>query len=98
MLAFLPLQALVSPQGSTSSTIDRATGELVEQITYQPFGGTETDYRPSRWQSFRDTYRYTGKEDDYAMGLVYFGARYYMPMLSRWRARTRSRSMGWGGT
>jgi hypothetical protein len=35
--------------GSTSSVIDKATGELVERFTYLPYGGIESDYQPSRW-------------------------------------------------
>jgi RHS repeat-associated protein len=71
-------------QGSTSSVIDRETSELVEQATYLPFGQVDTDYRPDRWNGFREGYRYTGKEDDYEVGLTYFGARYYSELLSRW--------------
>jgi RHS repeat-associated protein len=70
--------------GSTSIVIDRATGELVERRTYQPYGATESDYRPERWKGFREDYRFTGKEDDVEVGLTYFGKRYLVPALSRW--------------
>jgi RHS repeat-associated protein len=75
---------ITDPQGSTSSVIDRDSSELVEQVTYLPFGQIDTDYRPTRWHGFREGYQYTGKEDDYEVGLTYFGARYYSEMLSRW--------------
>jgi RHS repeat-associated protein len=75
---------ITDPQGSTSSVIDKETGELVEQVTYLANGQTETDYRPERWNGFREGYRYTGKQDDYEVGLVYFGARYFVPGLNRW--------------
>ena len=66
------------PLGSTSIVIDKATSELVERATYLAFGQAETDYRPERWRSFREDYRFTGKEDDVGSGLTYFGARYYI--------------------
>jgi RHS repeat-associated protein len=56
----------------------------VEQIGYLAQGQTETDYRPARWNSFRESHRYTGKHDDYEVGLVYYGARYYVPGIGRW--------------
>ena len=70
--------------GSTSSSIDLASSELVEQTTYLAQGGAESDYRPARWNTFRENYRYTGKEDDYQVGLIYFGQRYLSPGLGRW--------------
>lgn len=70
--------------GSTSFVIDHDTSELVESATYLPYGGVDSDYRPQRWQSFREDVRYTGHWDDAEVGLVYFGARYYSPQLSRW--------------
>lgn len=44
---------LGDPIGSTDIIIDRETSELVERRTDQGFGAQETDYRPTRWQSFR---------------------------------------------
>jgi RHS repeat-associated protein len=70
--------------GSTSTTIDRASGTLVEQATYLAYGGEDSDYRAPGWDSFRESYRYTGKEDDYQVGLTYFGQRYYCAALGRW--------------
>ena len=69
--------------GSTSFVIDTLTSELLERITYQPYGATEADFRPTDWGSFREPYRFTGKEDDSEVGLAYFGARYYAPALQR---------------
>jgi len=69
---------------STAFVVDAATGELVERATYQPYGFVESDYRPTRWQSYRAPIRYTGHEDDAEVGLIYFGARYYAPQLTRW--------------
>jgi RHS repeat-associated protein len=70
--------------GSNSIVIDRETGELVERQTYEAYGSAESDYRPSRWGSFRESYQFTGKEADIEVGLVYFGQRYYAPSLNRW--------------
>lgn len=70
--------------GSTSVVLDKATGELVERATFQGYGGAESDYRPGRWNSFREDYRFTGKEEDVEVGLQYFGKRYLNPLLGRW--------------
>jgi len=70
--------------GSESITIDQASGELVEARTYQPYGATESDYRPDRWKGFREDYGFTGKEEDVEVGLQYFGKRFLSPYLGRW--------------
>jgi RHS repeat-associated protein len=70
--------------GSTAVVLDKATGELVERSTYEGYGSVESDYRPDRWDSFREDYRFTGKEDDVEVGLQYFGKRYYAATLGRW--------------
>ncbi|HKY35211.1 MAG TPA: RHS repeat-associated core domain-containing protein, partial [Polyangiaceae bacterium] len=70
--------------GSSSLIIDHATSELVEARTYQPYGATESDYRPERWKGFREDYGFTGKEEDIEVGLQYFGKRYLSPYLGRW--------------
>jgi RHS repeat-associated protein len=70
--------------GSAAVTIDAASSEMVERTTYQAFGALESDYRPDRWGSFREDYKFTGKEEDIEVGLTYFGARYYQAHLGRW--------------
>ena len=70
--------------GSTSVVLDQATGELVERSTFEGYGATESDYRPSRWKSYRADRRFTGKEEDVEVGLYYFGKRYLNPFLGRW--------------
>jgi RHS repeat-associated protein len=70
--------------GSTSVVLDHATGELVERSTAYAYGAVESDYRPEKWGKFREDYRFTGKEDDVEVGLIYFGKRYYAPLLGRW--------------
>ncbi|MCB9575836.1 MAG: VCBS repeat-containing protein [Polyangiaceae bacterium] len=70
--------------GSTNMVLDQATGELVERSTYQAYGSRESDYRPDRWDFFREDYGFTGKEEDIDVGLTYFGKRYLSPYLNRW--------------
>jgi RHS repeat-associated protein len=70
--------------GSASIVVDRDTGELVERSTYTAAGGADSDYRPARWNAFREDYRFTGKEEDVEVGIQYFGKRYYAPALGRW--------------
>jgi len=64
--------------------IDRETSELVERSTYLAPGAADSDYRTERWDSFREDYRFTGKEEDSEVGLAYFGARYLATALGRW--------------
>jgi RHS repeat-associated protein len=70
--------------GSTSIVLDRDTSELVERVTYGAYGTIDSDYRPVRWESFREPDHFGGKEDDYELSLSYFGTRYYSPQLGRW--------------
>ena len=70
--------------GSNGVVLDKATSELVERDTYEAYGATDSDYRPERWSGFRESYRFTGKEDDVELGLVYFGKRYYAPGIGIW--------------
>ena len=70
--------------GSTSVLIDHTTGEVVERATYQAYGAVKSDFRPERWHASREEFKFTGKEEDIEVGLVYFGVRYYHPRLSRW--------------
>ena len=64
--------------------LDRASGELVQRSTAYAYGEVESSLRPSKWESFREDYRFTGKEDDVEVGLIYFGKRFYAPLLQRW--------------
>jgi RHS repeat-associated protein len=70
--------------GSTSVVLDHATGELVQRDTAYAYGAVESSYRPEKFEEFREDYRFTGKEDDVEVGLIYFGKRYYAPLLQRW--------------
>ena len=70
--------------GSTTTIVDKATGEVMQASAYQTYGAPDSDYRPARWGALREPYRFTGKEDDIEVGLTYFGARYYHAALGRW--------------
>ncbi|MBM4361115.1 MAG: VCBS repeat-containing protein [Deltaproteobacteria bacterium] len=70
--------------GSTSTTLDKLTGELTEKTTWTPFGSRESDLRPSRFEEFREDYGFTGKEEDVEVGLTYFGKRFLSAPLARW--------------
>jgi RHS repeat-associated protein len=70
--------------GSTSMVVDKDSSELVEESTYTAFGNADSDYRPTRWNSFREDFRFTGKEDDVEFGLAYFGKRFFSTPLGRW--------------
>jgi RHS repeat-associated protein len=83
--------------GSTSIVVDRDTSELVERGTYLAYGQSESDYRPTRWDSFREDYRFTGKEEDVEVGLEYFGKRFLVPGLGRWASADPLTVHGFGG-
>jgi RHS repeat-associated protein len=83
--------------GSLSAVVDKATSELVEASSYQAYGQPDSDYRPERWSKLRESYRFTGKEDDAEVGLTYFGARYYHAALGRWISPDPLTVHGFGG-
>lgn len=83
--------------GSTAVVIDRDTSEVVERTTQQAYGAPDSDYRPDRWAGFREPYQFTGKEDDYEVGLTYFGARYYHAALGRFASADPLTIHGLGG-
>jgi RHS repeat-associated protein len=70
--------------GSASLIIDHETSEVVERTSYYGHGAVDSDYRPRRWHEYRESFKFTGKEDDREVGLTFFGARYYSPYLKQW--------------
>ncbi|HLU46475.1 MAG TPA: RHS repeat-associated core domain-containing protein, partial [Planctomycetota bacterium] len=66
--------------GSTSVTTDR-DGALLEELAYFPFG--ELRHRHAESSSSASEYDFTGKETDDESGLVYHGARFYLPSMGR---------------
>ena len=63
----------------SSSLVTDSSGAVAERSEFYPFG------RPRHEESngFESAYKYTGKEQDQTTGLIYFGARYYEPVIGR---------------
>jgi len=59
--------------GSTSA-ITNSDGDIVEEQVNLPFG---------ELISGNERYGFTGKELDFSIGLMYYGARYYLPEIGR---------------
>ncbi len=64
----------------SSSVVTDATGALLEETAYHPFGATRYEYRP---QALEANYGFTQKERDRESGLHYFEARYLAGSLAR---------------
>ena len=69
---------LVDALGSTLALLD-ASGQIVSQSTYEPFGAATTSGEAS-------SHLFTGREDD-GTGLYYYRARYYSPPDQRFIAQ-----------
>lgn len=69
--------------GSSILELDE-TGDVIRYEDYFPFGGTSLIAGKSVIEVSIKDYRYTGKECDDSTSLYYFGARYYIPWLTRW--------------
>ena len=66
--------------GSTRTVVDDS-GTAVEGYFYYPFGMLNENLSPNSGATKEG---FTGKEVDGESGLQYFGARYYMPAVTRW--------------
>ncbi|MGO1273344.1 MAG: RHS repeat-associated core domain-containing protein, partial [Pseudomonas helleri] len=67
-----------------SSTLElNQSGEVLNQESYYPYGGTAWWAAKSALEARYKVIRYSGKERD-ATGLYYYGFRYYAPWLQRW--------------
>ncbi len=64
-------------QSSTLITDD--TGAVVQRMDYEPYGAPIENARSGNPEALRHTY--TGQEDDSETGLMYYGARYYDPVV-----------------
>ena len=65
-------------QVNSVSELTNHNGDIVQQLTYGPFGESLSDTGTSH-----NSLRYTGRELDSASGLYYYRARYYDPELGR---------------
>lgn len=68
--------------GNSQLELD-ATGNIISQEEYYPYGGTAIWAARSQTEAGYKTIRYSGKERD-ATGLYYYGYRYYQPWAGRW--------------
>jgi RHS repeat-associated protein len=90
----LPVRDLL---GTTSAVIDLRSGALTEAGTFYPNGQRETLLGTSAELVPFEPTGFTGKEDDQAVGLVYFGERYLMPALARWASPDPLQTLELGG-
>jgi RHS repeat-associated protein len=77
--------------GSTSLVVHDTAGvkrgTVASTISHLPYGGLESESNSLLTDGSVETetfYRFTGKELERGLGLYYFGARYYIPALTRW--------------
>ena len=68
--------------GSCGLEVD-ASGEILSEEEYYPFGGTSVWAARSQTEADYKTIRYSGRERD-ATGLYYYGHRYYQSWAGRW--------------
>jgi len=68
--------------GSIRAITD-SSGEVAARFEYEPFGLVATSTGPLA----SGAHRFTGKPEDGAIGLYYFGARYYDPEVGRFTSR-----------
>jgi len=57
--------------------VDLDSGQVVQEYTYDAFGQQQGDAPLSPW-------RFSSKRVDEESGLVFFGRRYYSPVMGRW--------------
>jgi RHS repeat-associated protein len=79
-----------------ASVVTNSSGQLVQEMTFAPYGDIKVNERAG---SFDERSKFTGKELDNETGLVYFGARYYVPELGIWASADplRLRVQEWTG-
>ncbi len=65
--------------GSTSLTADPLDGDKLSELRYKAWGET----RHSLTNAPTDR-RFTGQAEEASIGLYYYGARFYDPLLARW--------------
>jgi RHS repeat-associated protein len=63
----------------SASLVTSSTGTKVEETRYLPYGSV----REGGSENLTGRYTYTGQESDSETGLMYYGARYYSPVLGR---------------
>ena len=76
--------AMRAPGARSEASTPGRTGPPTKPGEHPHYGSTESNYRPERWGSVREPYKFTGKEEDVEVGLAYFGARYLSLGLAQW--------------
>jgi|GEM_PF-6334123 len=71
---------LADIRGSVEALLSDATGDLIDELTYDAFGNLSDETDPS----VGDRFKYDGGQYDAATGLYYFEARYYDPFSGVW--------------
>lgn len=82
-----PYAVLHDISGNVSALVDSSTGKVVESYIYSAFG-QEKIYDASQnlisSSAVGNHWRYAEKPIDEETGLIYFGCRYYDPIIGRW--------------
>jgi RHS repeat-associated protein len=81
-------QTLTNHLGSASVTFNAGTdpdeSAVVIAQTQLPYGVEDARVRAGDYGGWQPDYEFTGKELDPDVGLMYFGARFYVPGMGRW--------------
>jgi RHS repeat-associated protein len=64
---------------TSSHLMTNQAGEVIREMAYYPYGRMRYSSSPDK----KEHYSFTDKEYDAEMGLYYFGARYYNPVIGR---------------
>lgn len=76
---------LANQIGSSTLEADGTpNAQIISYEEYYPFGGSAYLAGANVTEVKRKRYRYSGKERDDETGLYYYGARYFVPWMSRW--------------
>jgi len=65
---------------TSASVITNTSGGIVQKLDYMPFGSERVNVKTS---GFDTRFTFTDQEKDAESGLMYYGARYYNPVLGR---------------
>ncbi|HPC61415.1 MAG TPA: RHS repeat-associated core domain-containing protein [Verrucomicrobiota bacterium] len=77
--------------GNVTTLVNASTGGIEARYEYSPFGET---IRETGLLARNNPFRWSSKFCDQENGLVYYGARYYLPTLGRWIGRDPAEEHG----
>lgn len=75
---------LYDGNGNVTGLVDADTGELVKEYEYAPFGELLIESGDS---TIDNPFKFSTKYTDDETGLLYYGYRYYSPVMGRWLSR-----------